>query len=190
MADGEGASRSGARRGARVEGRPAILYRQPLADGHGVVESARRCRWHTRQRYARRAGGGAFHSCARHAESGGCPPASLGTLAGFRNDCVGRRRRARGAIASRSQPRVLHGSVSPATSCCGTALLLAVVVWAGGQWWKAAAGDYANHVYKPLGVKAHVEDGSRMVLQLEDPGWLNRPPTICCPITATSCTFT
>jgi len=55
----------------------------------------------------------------------------------------------------------------------GTALLLGVVVWAAGQWWKAEAGDYAEYVYKPLGVKTRIE-GSRLALQLDDPGWLNR----------------
>src|SRR5580765_3610108 len=55
-----------------------------------------------------------------------------------------------------------------------TALLLAVVIWGAGQWWKSAARDYARYLYKPLAVKTHLEDGSRMVLQLDDPGWLDR----------------
>jgi hypothetical protein len=55
-----------------------------------------------------------------------------------------------------------------------TAAMLGGVLWAGGEWWKSAAGDYANYVYKPLGVKASVEDGNQLVLQLDDPGWLNR----------------
>ena len=42
------------------------------------------------------------------------------------------------------------------------------------EWWKSAAGDYASYVYKPLGVKASVESGNQLVLQLDDPGWLNR----------------
>jgi hypothetical protein len=53
------------------------------------------------------------------------------------------------------------------------AVILGGVLWAGGEWWKSAAGDYANYVYKPLGVKASIQDGN-LVLQLEDPGWLNR----------------
>ena len=54
------------------------------------------------------------------------------------------------------------------------AAILGGVLWAGGEWWKSAAGDYASYVYKPLGVKASVESGNHLVLQLDDPGWLNR----------------
>jgi hypothetical protein len=56
----------------------------------------------------------------------------------------------------------------------GAAAILGVILWGGGEWWKSAAGDYARYVYKPLGVKASVEDGNQLVLQLDDPGWLNR----------------
>ena len=56
----------------------------------------------------------------------------------------------------------------------GAALAMALVVWGGAQWWKAAAGDYASYIYKPLRVKAQVVDGSRLELRLDDPGWLDR----------------
>jgi hypothetical protein len=55
-----------------------------------------------------------------------------------------------------------------------TAAILGGVLWAGAGWWESAAGDYANYVYKPLGVKASIEGAHQLVLQLEDPGWLNR----------------
>ncbi|MEO8595747.1 MAG: hypothetical protein ABI759_20675 [Candidatus Solibacter sp.] len=55
-----------------------------------------------------------------------------------------------------------------------TALLLCVVLWGAGEWWKTAAGDYASYVYKPLAVKPSLKDGNRLLLQLDDPGWLNR----------------
>jgi hypothetical protein len=55
-----------------------------------------------------------------------------------------------------------------------TAAILGGVLWGGAEWWKSAAGDYANYVYKPLAVKPVVEDGNQLVLQLDDPGWLNR----------------
>lgn len=55
-----------------------------------------------------------------------------------------------------------------------TAAILAAVLWGGAEWWKSAAGDYATHVYKPLAVKPSVEGGNQLVLQLDDPGWLNR----------------
>jgi hypothetical protein len=52
--------------------------------------------------------------------------------------------------------------------------IVGTVLWAGSEWWKSAAGDYANYVYKPLGVKASVENGNQLTLEITDPGWLNR----------------
>ena len=55
-----------------------------------------------------------------------------------------------------------------------TAAILGVVLWGGANWWNSAAGDYASYVYKPLRVNPSVENGNQLVLQLDDPGWLNR----------------
>jgi hypothetical protein len=55
-----------------------------------------------------------------------------------------------------------------------TAVILGVVLWGGANWWNSAAGDYASYVYKPLRVNPSVENGNQLVLQLDDPGWLNR----------------
>src|SRR4029077_4523086 len=55
-----------------------------------------------------------------------------------------------------------------------TAAILGVVLWGGANWWNSAAGDYASYVYKPLRVNPSVENGNQLVLQLNDPGWLNR----------------
>jgi hypothetical protein len=55
-----------------------------------------------------------------------------------------------------------------------TAAILAGALWAGNRWWDSAAGDYANYVYKPLRVKPTIENGNQLILQLDDPGWLNR----------------
>ncbi|HXK05094.1 MAG TPA: hypothetical protein VMS37_22010 [Verrucomicrobiae bacterium] len=52
-------------------------------------------------------------------------------------------------------------------------VLLAAVVWAGNAWWGSEAAGYSRIVYKPLKLKASVE-GSRLTLNLQDPGWLNR----------------
>jgi hypothetical protein len=55
-----------------------------------------------------------------------------------------------------------------------TAAILGGVLWGGVEWWKSAAGDYATHIYKPLAVKPTVQGRTQLVLQFDDPGWLNR----------------
>ncbi len=55
-----------------------------------------------------------------------------------------------------------------------TAGLVALAVWGGDSWWTSDAGFYARNIYKPLELKATVQDGSRLVLQLHNPGWLGR----------------
>ncbi|HEV3197293.1 MAG TPA: hypothetical protein VGZ73_05285 [Bryobacteraceae bacterium] len=56
----------------------------------------------------------------------------------------------------------------------GTALLVGVALWFGNSWWSSEAGYYSRIIFKPLQLNTKVVDGSRLVLQLEDPGWLNR----------------
>jgi hypothetical protein len=56
----------------------------------------------------------------------------------------------------------------------GTAVVLALVLWAGNAWWSSEAAGYSRIVYKPIGLKAAVEQGNQLVLQLREPGWLNR----------------
>jgi hypothetical protein len=48
-----------------------------------------------------------------------------------------------------------------------------VVVCFGGQWWASDEGDYMRVIFKPLALRPAVE-GSRLKLQLVDPGWLGR----------------
>jgi hypothetical protein len=55
-----------------------------------------------------------------------------------------------------------------------TAMLVVAAVWFGNRWWNSEAGVYSRIVFKPLQLKTTVVDGSRLALQLEDPGWLNR----------------
>jgi hypothetical protein len=50
---------------------------------------------------------------------------------------------------------------------------VAAVVCFGGQWWASDDGDYLRVIFKPLALRPAVE-GSRLTLQLEDPGWLGR----------------
>ncbi len=55
-----------------------------------------------------------------------------------------------------------------------TAVALAAAVWLGNSWWNAEAGVYAGKVFKPLRLETNIEGGNRLVLRLEDPGWLTR----------------
>ena len=71
---------------------------------------------------------------------------------------------------SPSPQRVRRSRVFMAITLAG----IAGVAYLGNSWWSAEAGDYSRIVYKPLGVHATVRDGNQLVLQLENPGWLNR----------------
>jgi hypothetical protein len=55
-----------------------------------------------------------------------------------------------------------------------TAAALGIVLWAGNAWWNSEAAGYSRIVYKPIGLKAAVENGNQLVLELTEPGWLNR----------------
>lgn len=55
-----------------------------------------------------------------------------------------------------------------------TAVVLAGAIWLGSQWWDSEAGANQKRIFKPLELKAAVENGNRLALTLNDPGWLNR----------------
>lgn len=55
-----------------------------------------------------------------------------------------------------------------------TGVVVAAAVWLGNSWWNEEAGAYQGKVFKPLSLGTHVEGGNRLVLQLQDPGWLTR----------------
>ncbi len=57
------------------------------------------------------------------------------------------------------------------------AAILAVVLYFGNLWWNSEDGFYRGRIYKPLQLKATLENRNRLVLRLEDPGWLNRSTT-------------
>jgi len=42
----------------------------------------------------------------------------------------------------------------------------------GNAWWKAEAAGYSEYVYKPLEMKAALEPGNVLALNLSEPGWL------------------
>ena len=52
-----------------------------------------------------------------------------------------------------------------------TAIVLAAL-YLGNLWWRAEARAYDRYIYKPLEMKTALVDGSRLELQLSDPGWL------------------
>jgi hypothetical protein len=52
-----------------------------------------------------------------------------------------------------------------------TAVFLAAILYLGNLWWSSEASDYSRYLYKPLQM-APVRDGSRLILNLSDPGWL------------------
>lgn len=54
------------------------------------------------------------------------------------------------------------------------AVFVAAVLFLGNSWWSSEDGIYRSHIFKPLRLNAQVRDGGRLVLKLEDPGWLNR----------------
>ncbi len=55
-----------------------------------------------------------------------------------------------------------------------TLVLVVGFLWFGDNWWSSEAGFYSRIVYKPLRLNPELQDGSRMLVRLENPGWLNR----------------
>lgn len=54
------------------------------------------------------------------------------------------------------------------------AVAVVAVVWLGNAWWNEEAGAYSTKLFKPLTLQPRVEVGNRLMLHLEDPGWLTR----------------
>jgi hypothetical protein len=51
------------------------------------------------------------------------------------------------------------------------AILIAAVTF-GDRWWSSEAADYNHYIYKPLEMKAQLQPGDVLDLQLTDPGWV------------------
>lgn len=57
------------------------------------------------------------------------------------------------------------------------AFLLAIAAgWGGGAWWNSEADAYGQRVYKPLQMRAILDQSGTLTLDLTDPGWLKPPP--------------
>ena len=54
------------------------------------------------------------------------------------------------------------------------AAILAAALVLGWFWWDTEDGVYRKYVYKPLQLQASVEDGSQLLLRLDNPRWLDR----------------
>jgi hypothetical protein len=52
-------------------------------------------------------------------------------------------------------------------------ILVGAVVF-GNQWWGSEAADYSHYVYKPLDMKAQLQPGNVLDLQMSDPGWVKQ----------------
>ena len=55
-----------------------------------------------------------------------------------------------------------------------TAIIVAGAMWLGNAWWSSQEGIYGQIVFKPLQLLPSLQDGGRLSLKLNDPGWLNR----------------
>ena len=55
-----------------------------------------------------------------------------------------------------------------------TALIVAGALGFGWWWWNSEDAVYRGYVFKPLTLNASVIDGGRLLLRLDDPGWLTR----------------
>jgi hypothetical protein len=54
------------------------------------------------------------------------------------------------------------------------ALILTAVIYFANHWWWAEDGAYRLRVFKPLQLNASLGPGGKLLLKLDDPGWLNR----------------
>jgi hypothetical protein len=50
------------------------------------------------------------------------------------------------------------------------------VLWAGNAWWSNDAGVYSQRVYKPLQMRAALEEGGVLTLKTVEPGWMQPTP--------------
>ena len=55
-----------------------------------------------------------------------------------------------------------------------TLVLVCGAVYLGDRWWNFEANDYAQRIYKPVNMSAAVEPGGKLVLRLEDTGFILR----------------
>ena len=66
--------------------------------------------------------------------------------------------------------RVRCARITMAVTAAGVAALVIL----GNQWWNSEASNYSRIIYKPLELAPSLEPGGRLILRLNDPGWLRR----------------
>jgi hypothetical protein len=55
-----------------------------------------------------------------------------------------------------------------------TAAVVIFILWSGNRWWTAEASGYTENIYRPLRMSASIESHDRLVLTLENSGWMRR----------------
>ena len=55
-----------------------------------------------------------------------------------------------------------------------TGVIVATILALGNWWWNNEASGYSRIVYKPLQMSATLEPPGRLMLRMNDPGWLGR----------------
>jgi hypothetical protein len=71
-----------------------------------------------------------------------------------------------GAIPS--APSVRQGHVASMIAFC----VIAAILWGGKAWWDSEVKVYRGRVYKPLNMQAQLKNGSVLLLNLSEPGWM------------------
>lgn len=51
-------------------------------------------------------------------------------------------------------------------------VIVIAAVWGGNTWWNSEATTYGQRVYKPLQMRATLDEAGMLTLNLSDPGWL------------------
>ena len=55
-------------------------------------------------------------------------------------------------------------------------VIVLAAAWGGNAWWTSEANSYGQRVYKPLQMKAALDNNGILTLTLVDPGWMKPPP--------------
>jgi hypothetical protein len=71
-----------------------------------------------------------------------------------------------------NETRTRNGRIAAGVSFC----LIAFALWGGKAWWDSEVDIYQGRIYKPLNMRARLEDSSVLLLNLSEPGWMQPPP--------------
>jgi hypothetical protein len=77
------------------------------------------------------------------------------------------------------EPGIVPTSETKRRGRIAMSIALAIViaaVWGGNAWWTSEANSYGQRVYKPLQMKARLDNNGILTLNLVDPGWMKPLP--------------